>query len=1064
MSDGGGTDATSSVAAPDTLIECLAPNCSKKFRQLSALRYHQSRAHPNMTLTTDEFDADDTDRYATTGKSSTGNTDMRFKTSVKMDNDDTESMSDGSDGWKLITNGQSELNDSKNAASSRHNGIDSNGGSSNGIGDAQKSEKKCKSSDHRAKSKQPSAATASVTAGIMETTEAPSSPGGGGGQKVGCIKVTTTDENSGGQTNGRDRTKHKKKDRDRHRDKERLVVERIKESTEMMAVDGDVVSGALISGVETDVSHPVESYSADSSTRITSRPFEYDVACVVEDHSLKGTVGVAADCGLPTVKFVPAMSHGNKPQAVDGNSSSSVLHNGEAPFSIPTSVVMATELNPQTNAVATPTKKSKSTPTKHPVDLDNPHSPAYSDISDANETAPMLEKEATTSGPVTEEDELADSCGGGGSSAGDRHPLSVHLPDSYHGSFGGPGSSTLYGQPPCLTPAVVPLDGPQGPQKQLSTAGGVGIAKSDKQDSLRLSVVDDRHGSGSSSNAITVLRPPPPRDIVRSGTTDGMSEMADRNVMPNVMQQPRPSSGSRTYSSGDVLRSPHSPVVPPPAPMMPPANMYMAYPYLGAGGFPGFDAALLMQHPDYRAHYERLIQQEVTRRHDIPPAAISRTDDRMPPDLKGFPPMPRSNDTDRRAGATLPPPSKADIIHTAGSLPTPPTLIPDRSLGLSFEDQDGHGMKLKGSDRREDPQRVFMHQQYAPAAGDRQRRHEEPLVGKDGSGGKPSAVVAPQARDRNPIGAGSSKMRVDESSRPSQTQQDQNRGSKSSQKGGGGGIASHSDMQSRSSRDPGPDRANARDDKGMQSAGRSSGLAFKPKEEASVVQPPIASSALPLPVSYSPTPYYPYLPGAPQYAGAPLPFDPSTIYSNMNMNPIIGFAGANPGGFLHPAQMGYLQSAGAPTSDIAVMMPPPPGIPLASPSDGKPRDLTPRGGFYPSDGGQGSTTTPVHKIHELKEVAKGTGIGGQPEAMAGGSALSSASRDAGRPESRGGPSVSSGPKDHERGSPPMQRHLHTHHHMHMLGPPFIGFPGDTAMMASSQATTAPPIQRPYLGK
>ena len=94
----------------------------------------------------------------------------------------------------------------------------------------------------------------------------------------------------------------------------------------------------------------------------------------------------------------------------------------------------------------------------------------------------------------------------------------------------------------------------------------------------------------------------------------------------------------------------------------------------------------------------------------------------------------------------------------------------------------------------------------------------------------------------------------------------------------------------------------------------------------------------------------------------------------------------------------------------------------------------------------------MHKIHELKEVAKGSEGG----SIVGGRMASSPSGgggDAGgggRPESRG--SVHSGVGgggvggkeggSHDHLSPPTQRHLHTHHHMHVLGPMYPVYSND----------------------
>ena len=206
---------------------------------------------------------------------------------------------------------------------------------------------------------------------------------------------------------------------------------------------------------------------------------------------------------------------------------------------------------------------------------------------------------------------------------------------------------------------------------------------------------------------------------------------------------------------------------------------------------------------------------------------------------------------------------------------------------------------------------------------------------------------------------------------------------------------------------------------------------FKTKEELAGTPSSVPNVPPSLAMSYAP--YYPYLAGAPQYAAAGLPCDPNSIYP-----PIIGYAGTSgptPGAFLHPAQMGYLPGASAGPGDVPKIISPA-GAPMVSPPDTKSRD-GPGRNFFAGDGPPSGP--PVHKIHELKEVAKGSG-GPVPLDVLPPASVSPAagSRELPRPDSRG----SGGTKDHDRDSPPMQRHLHTHHHMHMLGPPLFSFPGD----------------------
>ena len=162
-------------------------------------------------------------------------------------------------------------------------------------------------------------------------------------------------------------------------------------------------------------------------------------------------------------------------------------------------------------------------------------------------------------------------------------------------------------------------------------------------------------------------------------------------------------------------------------------------------------------------------------------------------------------------------------------------------------------------------------------------------------------------------------------------------------------------------------------------------------------------------------PYYgvPYDPAHPMYRG---------------MNPMIGYA-TSPTGYLHPAtQMRYHVSSidGNPDKDKSVMMSP--GTPHGAPSPvdrppAKALDLLQQHAshYYNSNNG------PAHKIHELQEAALADKHKASPGKTPGEGKEGAAS-----------PATAAFQKQREySNSPPMQRHLHTHHHTHVVNP---GYP------------------------
>jgi len=903
-SDSRTSNAEFDAVGGDVLIECPAPNCSKKYRHANGLRYHQSRAHPDMVLPNDEEENnEDGDGSAKSTDSELQRPSSKFSR-PKMTADDADSISDG-DVWQAGTNDMA-------AASMSVDGQQP-------LSDSTKSEKKSKS-----KMKTVSATLCS------ESLEAPASPSG---QKL-VLSKSSTDE-----TPGREKHKHRKKDRDRAREAVSVVAENLADSNVK---------------------------SCPASVSIASEWLEGAAGNETSDISMIKQPASQLD-SMPHSNLLPV----SEPAVSDSHFLASISGSGAfvSTAQSKTEISDSSPISEQLSGSMVPGKKTKATPVKQPPDQNNPNSPAYSDISDANDAAPMLEKEATPSAPLDDEEILPS-----GSIAGEQRPLSRHIPDGFSGNFSGP-SSTLYGQPPCLTPAVASASTEEsGKQPNISRIDTPNTG------------ADDRHTNR--TNPPSRASEPQSRSI-----TEGSSESVDRRPTPR-------------FSTGGT--DPRSSPLPPPSVF--PTQMLMAYQYVN----PNLDAAMLMQHPDYRAHYERLIQQEVTRRHDSP--SSHSANQASSPDIKGSPAS-RPPDPDRRGL----PAGKVDLALVQSSLPTPPSLIPDR-----FDDGESR-RKAKAAERREDAPRVYPHQ-HQGTSGDRIRRQEEPssAVGKEGPGGKPSAVVAPQARDRS----APSKLRPEDRARPpAASPHDQNRNKPTMTKGI---PAAHQDVQRT------PKDVADRSEKGGSGTGRS-GPPYKTKDE--LAGPPSSVPNVPPSLAMSYAPYYPYLPGTPQYAAAGLPYDPSSIYPGINPS-IIGYAGTSappPGAFLHPAaQMGYLPGGSAGPGDVPKIISPA-GAPMVSPSDAKSRDGPGRSFFAAGDGP--SSGPPVHKIHELKEVAKGTGGAGPLDVLPPSSGSpASGSRELARPDSRG----SGGTKDHERGSPPMQRHLHTHHHMHMLGPPLFSsvFPGD----------------------
>lgn len=206
-------------------------------------------------------------------------------------------------------------------------------------------------------------------------------------------------------------------------------------------------------------------------------------------------------------------------------------------------------------------------------------------------------------------------------------------------------------------------------------------------------------------------------------------------------------------------------------------------------------------------------------------------------------------------------------------------------------------------------------------------------------------------------------------------------------------LSKYSDSGSRSmddkSKNSGPDRHRAETPtRNPENAKpRPGGSSSKSGSPCSLSNISIASSP-----SYSP--FYSYMQN-PHFMG----LDPShPMYRNPNVNPalISGF----PSSYIHPSQMAYRPGSDSEDKDKIHKSNPP-----TSESDPKKVDSGP---YYGN----------MHKIHELSEK-------GRPK-----------SRNSSPVLGKSADSNSSGYDKHREysNSPPTQRHVHTHHHTHVLGP------------------------------
>ena len=192
------------------------------------------------------------------------------------------------------------------------------------------------------------------------------------------------------------------------------------------------------------------------------------------------------------------------------------------------------------------------------------------------------------------------------------------------------------------------------------------------------------------------------------------------------------------------------------------------------------------------------------------------------------------------------------------------------------------------------------------------------------------------------------------------------------------------------------------------------------------------SSSQPLASYPSPFLSHPYM-QSPHYAPRPMGFDPNHPMER-GIIPVIGYT-ANPS-YLHPAQMRYHMSPSDSSEKekaAAMISPGSHSSSSSGPLESNPKALDllqQHASHYYNN--SATTNSNSHKIHELKEAAK-DGAPSEPHSSSTPGKSSEPSTTPTAPDGRLDLA-----KQHREysNSPPTQRHLHTHHHTHVVGPAY----------------------------
>lgn len=168
---------------------------------------------------------------------------------------------------------------------------------------------------------------------------------------------------------------------------------------------------------------------------------------------------------------------------------------------------------------------------------------------------------------------------------------------------------------------------------------------------------------------------------------------------------------------------------------------------------------------------------------------------------------------------------------------------------------------------------------------------------------------------------------------------------------------------------------------------------------------------------------HPYAHYYPHYAAAgQLPFDPSSSHPSSIFPGSMVPYGSNP--YMHPSQIRYPHPEDGEEKGRRV------ASPGGKDGSNKALDLLQqRASMYAGSAHGPSPQQPSHKIHELKEAGKG-----MDRSRTGSPAVKEEKM---MDRSREGTPTSSKEEGKSRtNSPPTQRHLHTHHHTHVVGPAY----------------------------
>lgn len=688
----------------------------------------------------------------------------------------------------------------------------------------------------------------------------------------------------------------------------------------------------------------------------------------------------------------------------------------------------------------TPQHQHKNPPSEMNAIPQDAPSPAYSDISDANENAPMLEKEANQTSMSTEDEVSVMRCL---SSEGPSTPLGG--PKQMQDSF---VCSPFYGLMPQLTPVV---SSPVVVNREFSS---------------KFSLV-----GGSSSNqygseeVAPIEKPSPPTSESSQKGENKFGEQTSSSSLSSSKKHDFSQSSQRTSSSqmmSDTLRkTPSTSIMS--SDITPNQQVHLlTVPPISTLSFPQtlFSGPYNFGDREVRAHWERFLEMH-QKQYDV----------ELHKELEA---------KYRAEGSSLKPISIDERYRHAGMLPAPPSLISDYSKFKTKEDypvlnpaiwdgpknQSRDISELRGVPSSEHHSKGMSSDKYDRKYLPPPHMLEQPFQHQSkagaGEGGKPSAVVAPQTREKIgngqlPKGSYDTNIRESRSLLQQHPKYSSPANNSSSTSNYSGNFAAKNSREGRQqSKEDNSSNLHKKDENNMKS---SSSLNANPKAKlksgsgdvGSSQQPTglqLPPSPSPMPAPYPPPSFYPpFLTSGTPYM--PSPFDPAFLST---MNPMAALLQQPPYG-IHPSQILHPAAAA-------------PGSLNISTSDPKSQAPSHHRTCLDYDSGAAH-----HKIHELKEVAKGETPSGNPGSSLENRPLSSGGMQHSSVIQSGNSSSVSRESVKEKdlpSEPALQRHLHTHHHMHVIGP-YAYMNSESAMLASqpnnsSGVSPQLPHRPSYLGK